>query len=505
LVSVASYVSSGWLTRIQFAKGSYDFNDQSSEPKPRLSDDRHGTRCAGEIAAVRNNVCGVGVAYDAKVAGIRILSKQISDADEAVALNYAYQENQIYSCSWGPPDDGKSMEAPGILIKKAILKGINTGRGGLGSIFVFASGNGAASGDNCNFDGYTNSIYSITVGAVDRKGNHPYYSEHCSAQMVVTYSSGSGDAIHTTDVGANQCYSGHGGTSAAAPLAAGIFALVLSVRPELTWRDLQYLSMDTAVPVNEDDGRWAKTAIGKMYSHRYGYGKLDAYAIVQAAKTFQLVKPQTWYQSPVVIANHEIPQGQRGLKSEIHITEQQLKDANIARIEHVQVRMNAVHGRRGDMSVDLVSPHGIISHIATKRDLDDSTQGYKNWDFMTVKHWGEDAAGTWSIIIRDTEENRYNGTLVDWGITLWGEAIDADLAEPHPPPEELPASNTTSAHHTTTELPSEFPADHAVATGNPTDHLHRPVNSKPGSTDDAQATPTDNGLSTTPPIPHTTY
>jgi kexin len=160
-----------------------------------LSDDRHGTRCAGEIAAVKNDVCGVGVAYNAKVAGIRILSKQISDADEAIALNYAYQENQIYSCSWGPPDDGKAMEAPGILIKKAILKGVQQGRGGKGSIFVFASGNGAASGDNCNYDGYTNSIYSITVGAIDRKGSHPYYSEHCSAQLVVTYSSGSGDAI----------------------------------------------------------------------------------------------------------------------------------------------------------------------------------------------------------------------------------------------------------------------------------------------------------------------
>ena len=30
----------------------------------------HGTRCAGEIAAARNNsVCGVGVAYDSMVAG----------------------------------------------------------------------------------------------------------------------------------------------------------------------------------------------------------------------------------------------------------------------------------------------------------------------------------------------------------------------------------------------------------------------------------------------------
>ena len=178
-----------------FAEGSYDFNDHGLEPRPRLSDDRHGTRCAGEIAAVKNNVCGVGVAWDAKVAGIRILSKEIPDADEAVAMNYAYQSNQIYSCSWGPPDDGKAMDAPGILIKRAMVNGIQNGRGGKGSIFVFASGNGATNGDNCNFDGYTNSIYSITVGAIDRKDLHPYYSEQCSAHLVVTYSSGSGDAI----------------------------------------------------------------------------------------------------------------------------------------------------------------------------------------------------------------------------------------------------------------------------------------------------------------------
>lgn len=178
-----------------FAEGSYDFNDHGLEPRPRLSDDRHGTRCAGEIAAVKNTVCGVGVAWDAKVAGIRILSKEIGDADEAVAMNYAFQSNHIYSCSWGPPDDGEAMDAPGVLIRRAMVNGVQNGRGGKGSIYVFASGNGAANDDNCNFDGYTNSIYSITVGAIDRKGLHPYYSELCSATLVVTYSSGSGDAI----------------------------------------------------------------------------------------------------------------------------------------------------------------------------------------------------------------------------------------------------------------------------------------------------------------------
>lgn len=31
----------------------------------------HGTRCAGEVsAAANNNICGVGVAYNSKVAGV---------------------------------------------------------------------------------------------------------------------------------------------------------------------------------------------------------------------------------------------------------------------------------------------------------------------------------------------------------------------------------------------------------------------------------------------------
>ena len=69
--------------------------------------------------------------------------------------------------------------------------------------------------DSCNFDGYTNSIYSITVGAIDYKGLHPTYAEACSAVMVVTYSSGSGEHIHTTDI-KGKCSALHGGTSAAA-------------------------------------------------------------------------------------------------------------------------------------------------------------------------------------------------------------------------------------------------------------------------------------------------
>lgn len=191
----------------------------------------------------------------------------------------------------------------------------------------------------------------------------------------------------TTDVGTNQCTDIHGGTSAAAPLAAGIFALVLSVRPELSWRDLQYLCVEAAVMVNEDHDSWETTATGKKFSHNFGYGSLDAYAIVEAARTWKPVKPQAWLHSPLLKVHTAIPEGNKGLKSHISFSKEDLSKANLERVEHVTVTMNLSHQRRGDVSVDLVSPNGIVSRIATVRSQDTSSDGYKNWTFMTVKHW----------------------------------------------------------------------------------------------------------------------
>lgn len=460
-----------------FAFGSWDFNDGTDEPRPRLSDDKHGTRCAGEIAAVKNNVCGVGMAYDSQVAGIRILSKPISDEDEAVALNYKYQDNQIYSCSWGPPDDGKTMDAPGILIRRAMVNGIQNGRQGYGSVFVFAAGNGAASEDNCNFDGYTNSIYSITVGGIDRAGNHPYYSELCSANLVVTYSSGEGDAIHTTDVGLDKCYAGHGGTSAAGPLVVGAVALALSARPDLSWRDLQYLVVYTAVPIHLDDGDWQYTAIGKRFSHTFGYGKMDTWAFVEAAKTFQSVKPQAWFHSPWLSVAHPIPQGDRGLASSFDVTAEMLKLANLERLEHVTVTMNVKHARRGDLSLELRSPEGVVSHLATSRQKDDANAGYDDWTFMSVVHWGESGVGTWTVIVKDTFVNEFNGTFMDWRLNLWGECIDPAIQDLLPLPDEHDDDHETASVpvHTTSIDPGPPPTQLPT---NPTDHPERPTKPK---------------------------
>ena len=54
-------------------------------------------------------------------------------------------------------------------------------------IFTFAAGNGGSSHDSCAADGYTNSIYTISVGAAGIDGKAAYYDEICSAKLVSAY------------------------------------------------------------------------------------------------------------------------------------------------------------------------------------------------------------------------------------------------------------------------------------------------------------------------------
>ena len=65
------------------------------------------------------------------------------------------------------------------------------GRNGLGSIFVWATGNGGLTDDDCNADGYTTSVYTVSIGAISDHGLSTYYTESCASTLAVTYSGGS--------------------------------------------------------------------------------------------------------------------------------------------------------------------------------------------------------------------------------------------------------------------------------------------------------------------------
>lgn len=167
---------------------------------------------------------------------------------------------------------------------------------------------------------------------------------------------------------------------------------MLSVRPDLTWRDLQYLCVQTALPINLNDEDWKKLPSGRLYNHKFGYGKLDAYALIEAAKTFELVNQQTWLELPSPVKKRAIPDSTRlktrkALKNTVLVTEGMIKAAGLLRLEHITATVNILHERRGNLVIELESPQHVISELATKRNLDTDTNGMSNWKFMSVKHW----------------------------------------------------------------------------------------------------------------------
>lgn len=411
------------------SEGSWDINSNDDDPMPRADEaglNHHGTRCAGEIAAVPNTYCAVGVAYGAKVSGVRILDGPMTDSLEAMAFNSKMHINDIYSCSWGPDDNGKTVDGPHQLAQAALAHGVLAGRKGYGSIFVVASGNGGHFKDNCNFDGYANSIYTVTIGAVDELGDMPYYAEHCAAMLAVTYSSGQGMQrnIVTTDwrLGTGTgCTDKHTGTSAAAPLAAGMIALMLQARPCLSWRDVQHIIAITAVKHDVDDSDYYTNGAKYHHSHKYGFGLLDSWRLVNTAKVWKAVPWMTSWSTPIIHVGKQIPTSTNQLIEKYYVSKDNVGE--VVTLEHVTVTVNLKHRHRGNLMVSLVSAEGTTSKLATARQHDRSSDGFVDWTFSTVRCWGEKPQGTWQLIVIDNGFDHSRGFLKDWKLTFYGSSM----------------------------------------------------------------------------------
>lgn len=410
--------------------GSYDLNSDDPDPSPVKNGERneHGTRCAGEIAAVANSVCGVGVAYRANISGIRVLGGRMTDSMEASAFIQGLEVNDVYSCSWGPDDDGKTVDGPHHLASRALLHGITYGRRGYGAIYVVASGNGGRNKDNCNFDGYANSVYTVTIGAVDFKGRMPYYAEECAAMLAVTPSSGSnGRDIVTTDwseISPSGCTKHHSGTSAAAPLAAAVIALAFEVQPCLSWRDVQYLIALTSRKIDASNSDWANNGAGLHHSHQHGFGLIDAAAMVSAATIWESVPFSTTYTSEKMVVELPMPAERLGEVMVKHaIDKHVLQGYALNILEFVQVRITIKHDYRGSLNIVLVCPSGTRSTLAAPREVDNSTKGLVDWPLGTVRCWGEDPVGTYQMTVMQTRHQHLNGQLVSWQLVLHGTSM----------------------------------------------------------------------------------
>ena len=235
------------------------------------------------VAAAGINGGATGVAPGCKILAVKIFHADKLAQDERIAdaIRYASLHADVLSCSWyGSLSNDVEM---------ALVDSRELGRGGKGSVLVFASGNDSAA---IRFPAYH--AEALAIGASTDKAGFAAYSNFGPQQCVVGPSSGGVRGIFTTDDstpnrgfnpgdvakgGADGLHTNNfSGTSAATPQVAGTAALMLSVNPKLDRDEVQSIIQSTAEKIGPATGYNANG-----HSSRFGYGRLNAAAAVSEA------------------------------------------------------------------------------------------------------------------------------------------------------------------------------------------------------------------------------
>ena len=289
----------------------FEANGPFGDP-PRTDSFQHGTPVAGlAVAEGDNNLGVIGVAPEAKFASWVIYNTNTTSGTfvppEKLAAMFQFknQEVQIQNHSWAR--ETTDLVPLSTVEDVAISNAVTLGRGGKGVILVHGAGNSRTRfGRNANDDARISDPRAIAVAAVRADGRVATYSNP-GASLLVSGTSGDPSAGHprlfTTDRSGLLGYNGIGylppnedlsdytysiygfsGTSAAAPLVSGVAALMLSVNPELHYRDVQQILIHASHQTDLNDPDVRPNGAGYLVSHNTGFGLVDAGRAVRLAE-----------------------------------------------------------------------------------------------------------------------------------------------------------------------------------------------------------------------------
>jgi subtilisin family serine protease len=230
----------------------------------------HGTPVAGIIGASSNNGIGIaGVAPNCRLMDIsnKLNIDPLSREKRANGINWAWRNGaSVINNSW-------SSSVAFSVIDEAIDSALQYGRGGRGTVVVFCTGNN--SNPTVNYPAYVNSDI-IAVGSTTSNGQRAGSSNYGDALDIVA----PGELIRTTDV---IDYRTEMGTSFAAPHVSAVAALILSVNPNLTQKQVADIIKSTARKVGPYTYSNTPGRPNGTWNNEMGHGLLDAGAAVAKA------------------------------------------------------------------------------------------------------------------------------------------------------------------------------------------------------------------------------
>ena len=400
------------------ASTSYDYCDNDEDPSPVASSDNHGTAVAGVAAGMGDNGIGIaGVAWGASHNHARFLCGGAA----VPALSDFNQDIDIYHNSWGYGGAGFAGLGPS---SAAMLEsGAYDGRSSLGSIFTFSAGNEYTSDENVNQKGFQKSRYTIAIGAITYSGVQSWYSSIGAPVLVVGPSNGGSLGITTADRTGSVGYSStnytdsFGGTSSSGPKVAGLAGLILEAEPTLTWRDMQAILVHSSTPNDLNHENWSVNGAGLPVSHYYGFGMVDATAAVNLAENWTHLGPEVNISTQLYTPSVNIPPSGTPLSFSHTVTD-------LLNIESVELFMDVDHQNPEDLIITLTSPSGYTSILADTNPAEYGNMRYH--DMVSMHHYGELSAGTWTVNVLDVNSTGSTGTVNDWQLVFHGTDADAD-------------------------------------------------------------------------------
>ena len=284
----------------------FNFTNGKANGNPVAQNQTHGTVVAGIAVAKANNGKGIaGVSPDARFASLVVFdADDYFGTEEEIADMFQYRNDRIavQNHSWAS-NTSAQLEVM-VLEKQAIKRAIEQGRDGKGVVIIRGAGNYRAWGWSAADDGYSNDPRVLTVGAVARTGRVSYFSNMGACVLCAGMI---GKGVYSTDrmgaLGWNRDSSDddpevgsyhsleYPGNSYTLPQIAGLVALILSVNPDLTYRDVQQVFIHASRHFDFADPFLQSNAAGYLFTHNTGYGVPDAGAAVRLAKRWTNVRP----------------------------------------------------------------------------------------------------------------------------------------------------------------------------------------------------------------------